>query len=355
MRASIITMTSTYNYGATLQAYALQTYVETLGCSCDIIDHMGWAGHRTIDIRNLSTDTLTKIPYKRVLEMGYRNFEKFYEEYMHMTKRYTTISELYVTPPKSDLFITGSDQVWNPRDLRKEFYLDFAPPEAKKISYAASIGVSEIADEVKGEVSALLEKMDAISVREQNGKVQLTPLTPNPIHVNCDPAFLLDEAQWFSISSEVPEIKGDYLLCYLIYKPDWFNEWAKAMKAATGLKIVFVGLQGYRKVYCDYYVRCAGPREFLWLVEHAKAVATSSFHGTVFSIIFGKPFAAMPDPPRPDRIHNLLKMFDLQDRELYENKVVDITKIYSRSAVKMVIKAEQEKTRKYFQSVMDQM
>lgn len=354
MNASIITMTSTYNYGATLQAFALQTYVETLGYSCNIIDHMGWTGHRTVDIHRLSMDTLLKLPYKNALEKGYRNFEKFYEEYMHMTRRYSSVEELYSDPPKSDLFITGSDQVWNPRDLRKEFYLDFVPCNARRISYAASIGVSEIMENAKTKVSELLINMDAISVREENGKAQLAQLTDKPISVNCDPVFLIDKEQWSSIGAELSEIKGDYLLCYMIYKPDWFSEWARAMKKATGLKIVLVGLHGYRRMYCDHYVRCAGPREFVWLIEHAKAVATSSFHGTVFSIIFGKPVITMPDPPRPDRIHNLLGMFGLQDRILYENKAIDITKEYSYSKVKDIIAIEQKKTRDYFQSVLDQ-
>lgn len=355
MKASIITMTSTYNYGATLQAYALQEYVETLGCSCNVIDHMGWSGARTIDITKLSKDEILKLPYKKKLELGYRKFEKFYAEHMHMTERYPTISSLHGTPPQSDLFITGSDQVWNPRDLRKEFYLDFAPREAIKISYAASIGVSEIPEESREQITSLLGNLDAISVREQVGKSLLEQLTDKPITVNCDPVFLLNEAQWSSMSVQVPNIEEDYLLCYLIYKPKWFNEWAKAMKKATGLKIVLVGLQGYRSVYCDYFVRCAGPREFIWLIEHAKAVATSSFHGTVFSIIFGKPFVTMPDPPRPDRIHNLLGMFNLQDRELYDNENVDITRGYSHNTVKAVINAEQRKTQEYFRMVMDRM
>ena len=141
-------------------------------------------------------------------------------------------------------------------------------------------------------------------------------------------------------------------MCYLIYKPEWFNDWARAMKKATGLKIVLVGLQGYRRVFCDYFVRNAGPREFIWLIEHAKAVATSSFHGTVFSIVFGKPVVAMPDPPRPDRIHSLLEMFAIKDRELYENKMVDITKNYSDIDIKTIIKAEQKKTDKYFMSAL---
>lgn len=343
-------MTSTYNYGATLQAFALQDYIENIGYSCDVIDHMGWTGHRTISLKKFSKETILAIPYKRSLERGYGNFEKFYEEYMHMTRRYSSISELYFNPPESDLFITGSDQVWNPRDFRNEFYLDFAPEGTKKISYAASIGISDIPEEKKTDIKKFLNDFDAISVRENNGKEQLKSLTDKPISVNCDPVFLLNEEKWASIATENKQIKDDYILCYLIYKPEWFNEWARAVKKTTGLKIVFVGLQGYRRVFCDYFVRDAGPREFVGLIKNAKYVVTSSFHGTVFSIIFGKPFVAIPDPPRPDRIHNLLGDFNLQDRELYENKTDCIFQDYSHISIKEIVESEQKKTKDYFES-----
>ena len=131
MKVSIITMTCTYNYGATLQAYALQEFVESMGHSCDIIDHMGWYGHRTIHLE-CNIDSFLKYPFKSKLEQGFKNFEDFYLQNMHMTTRYESIKALYNSPPDSDVFITGSDQVWNPRDLRGEFYLDFAPCQAKK-------------------------------------------------------------------------------------------------------------------------------------------------------------------------------------------------------------------------------
>lgn len=350
MKASIITMTCTYNYGATLQAFALQTYIENLGHSCNIINHMGWSGHRTVLTDKLSKDTILKMPYKKALEIGYSRFEAFYYNRMHMTKRYATIKELYENPPDSDVFITGSDQVWNPRDLRKEFYLDFVPAVAKKISYAASIGVPAIMDDKKEIIRELLKGFQKISVRESSAKDNIQHLTDIEVSKNCDPVFLIGQDEWRKVESPINGLPDDYILCYMIYKPKWINSWLKQVKRKTGKKVIFMGLNGFRPVECDKYIRCAGPEEFLWLIDHASCVVSSSFHGIAFSVLFGKPLVAMPDPPRPDRINNLLSLFELHDRILYENKTNGIFTWYDYCNIERIIKTEQNKTKTYFLS-----
>ena len=325
MNVSIITMTRTYNYGATLQAYALQTYVESLGHNCEVIDHMRVCEdeHRKIKLNARSVDNFLQLPYKRKLESGFSNFESFYCDYMHMGKKYTNDEALFANPPEYDVYITGSDQVWNPRYIKEKFYLGFAPKQAKKISYAVSLGVTDIPEENQEIIKKYLGKMDSISVRESAGKMAIEKLTDKKVKLNCDPIFLLNREEWRNVESSVEGVPEDYILCYMIYKPNWINNWLKEVKKKTKKKIVFVGLTGYRPVYCDKFIRTAGPREFLWLIDHASAIATSSFHGTAFSIMFGKPVIAMPDPPRPARIHNLLGMFGLGNQEIYEPRVDD--------------------------------
>lgn len=321
MKVSIMTMTSTYNYGATLQAFALQKCVESLGHSCEFIDHFRVCDdeHRRISLTDFSKGNLLQIPYKSKLEKGYANFELFYKEHMHMNgRKYKNDNELMSDPPIYDAYITGSDQVWNPRELKPKYYLKFAPKGAKKISYAASLGVSDTSDENKRVMSEYLKNMDAISVREEQGKKLIESLTDKKVNLNCDPIFLLDREQWREFEKPVEGIDGDYILCYMIYKPKWINEWLKEIKKKTKKKIVFVGLSGYRPVIHDKFVRTAGPAEFLWLIDHASGVITSSFHGTAFSIMFGKPVIAISDPPRPARIRNLLGTYDLSDCELKE-------------------------------------
>ena len=355
MKATIITMTRTYNYGATLQAYALQEYIRCMGNDCLIIDHMNpGETHRKVSIKDLSFGNLLKLPYKKRLEDGYRRFECFYRNHMNMTRPYYSESELFADPPVADVYISGSDQVWNPRDAKlNRFFLNFAPEEKKRISYAASLGVSNIPEENKKQISDYLQKIDGISLREEKAYDSIRELTDKPISVNCDPVFLLDREQWRAIQSPVDGLKpGEYILCYLIYRPEWFSEWIKQIGKKTGKKIVVVGLQGYRRIRCDRYIRDAGPSEFLWLIDNAAAVATTSFHGSAFSILFGKPLVAIPDPPRPTRIRNLLKLFGLERSELNNNDSRFEFEEYSIEKVDAIVKIEREKSENYLRDFL---
>lgn len=355
MNVSIITMTRTYNYGATLQAYALQTYIESLGHNCNIIDHMAFSdSHRTVPINDFSINNLLKFPVKRQIERGYYNFEQFYKEYMKMTKRYETIDELISNPPNSDVFITGSDQVWNPRDSKiNKFFLEFVPEHKLRISYAASIGDSIIPDEQKDYYRQKLKLFNGISVREEEGKSILNELTDKDISVNCDPIFLIEKGKWSSLEKTVECIKKPYILCYMIYRPEWYNKFIKEIKKRTGYEIVLMDLNGISRLNADRYIRFAGPKEYLWLIDNAEIVVSSSFHGNAFSILFGKKLISIPDPKRPDRIHNLLQMFDMNDCSISDNDPNIIQNIQkdSNENIRKIISIQQNKTYKYFSEI----
>lgn len=354
MKASIITMTSTYNYGATLQAYALQEFVKNLGYECDIIDHMNTHGeHRTIKLSDFSRANFKKIPYKFKLECGYKRFESFYMQHMNMTPRYAHIEDLYANPPQSDVFISGSDQVWNYKDPKLDrFLLDFVPDDKCKISYAASMGNSTLPDEVKDRYIKALSRFNAISVREQEAYNMIQPLTDKKVCVNCDPVFLLNVEEWRTLENPVRGLKkNDYVLCYMLHMPTWFNSWVDKLRKKTTQKIIFVGLDGYRLVNCDGYIRDAGPCEFLWLIDNAALVVSSSFHGNVFSLIFGKSLISTPDIKRPDRIRNLLRLFGQEDRILFNSCDNINTTSIGLNTIEPIIKAEQEKSKIYFESI----
>ena len=356
MKVSIITMTSTYNYGATLQAYALQEFIKGLGADCQFIDHMSIPQkHKTIKLTDISKKNLIKIPYKFVIERGYSRFETFYQKHMNMGVRYATIQELHKNPPDSDLFVTGSDQVWNSKDPKIDrFLLDFVPNNKGKISYAASIGNSNLPEESKQKYIDALKRFDAVSVREQQGYEMIQPLTDKKVQVNCDPAFLLSAEDWRSLEKPVKGLKkDDYILCYMLHLPVWFNDWIKQIKKQVKCKIVFVGLNGYRKVYCDKYIRDAGPGEFLWLIDNAKGVISSSFHGNVFSLIFGKDLISTPDKNRPDRIRNLLQKFNQTKRIKFDvDGGVGFGEMVDANAVEEIARQEREKSKEYLLRAM---
>ena len=350
MKVSIITKTSTYNYGAALQAYALQEYIESLGNECEHVNHAGTGKKRKVKIFDPSLNGLLRLPFKRQIDKGYACFEKFYDDHIHMGRRYANTASLISDPPKADVYVTGSDQVWNPRDEKGKFYLEFAPRSKKKISYAASIGDASIPEKDKPVIRDYLKAFDGISVRENSALRLLSELTDKKISVNCDPIFLLDREKWRRVEEQVPRLLDKYILCYLIYKPEWFNDWARELRKKTGLKVVFVGLGGFRPVIHDRYIMSAGPGEFLYLIDHAAAVITSSFHGTAFSILFGKQFIAIPDPKRRDRVHDLLKLCNLTANELFECDKTKRFNDYDHTKVVDVIDRERESSKQYLLS-----
>lgn len=353
IKVSIITKTSTYNFGAALQAYALQSYIESHGHECEHINHAGTGRWDKVNIFDLSLDGLMKTLYKPQIDKGRTRFREFYAEYLHIGERYSDFAALKANPPDADVFITGSDQVWNPRDEIEKYFLEFVPQTKKKISYAASIGDSFIPDDKKDYIRNALRSFESISVREKSASAIISSLTEKTVNINCDPIFLLDKDQWRNVETPIHGLPEKYILCYMIYKPDWFNTFVKELKKKTGYKIVFVGTGGFRPVVNDKYIRSAGPQEFLYLIDHASAVLTSSFHGTAFSILFGKPFISLPNPKRIDRIHDMLTLFGLLSNEMTVKTDADGFVNYNRKATDNIIKEERNRSTQYLLSCMD--
>ena len=213
-----------------------------------------------------------------------------------------------------DYFVTGSDQVWNPyfADLEKLF-LKFAPRE-KRIAYAASISCPEIpSKDLQGFIDGI-NGMKAISVREQAGAELIEQLTGRKAEVVADPTMLVAAEKWREIARKPSWLKGDeeILTTYFLGKrPD---EVINRLAMEHGLKVVNI-LDEH--VFEHYAV---APEEWLWLIDHAKLMYTDSFHGTVFSILFRRPFVVTERigdgcvNKMTSRIDTLLGKFGLEAR-----------------------------------------
>lgn len=201
------------------------------------------------------------------------------------------------------VYIAGSDQIWNPDQCRKSFFLDFVRNH-RCISYGASMGKTEIHPDKQEVIKGYLSKFDHISVREEQCRESLQPLTGKDISVHIDPTFLITNSDWRS--QEKPYgIQGSYILVYMIYWNKTCKEQIKELKRRTGLPVYAV-CSGLSRVYADHYLFDVGVEEFLWLVDHAEYVVTSSFHGAAMSAIFNKRFSAVINPATPSRIQNLM-------------------------------------------------
>lgn len=354
MKVKIVTMNSAYNYGAMLQAYALQETIKSMGHDCSFIDQRDTDKKKVVyskGLSNLPKNILSWV-YKNQVEQGYRRFENFITDEQKLTEEnYSNYNNLFKYPPKADVFITGSDQVWNPISFKPINFLDFVGDDAKKVSYAASMGVSFIPDEKKDKFKEYINKFDYISVREENTKGLIEDLTDKEVNVNVDPVFLLNNREWMKLAEPVEEIKKPYILAYVMYRTKFLNQWLKKVHKETGLDIILIYNTSYRNVFKNKMIRNAGPKEFIWLMANAEKIVTSSFHGTAFAAIFNKPFYTIINPDSPARITNIINKLDMHDTILESNSSLVFPEI-NYEKVNSNIEKEKEKSLDYLNKAL---
>lgn len=309
-----ITCHNVYNYGASLQAYALQHYLETLDNDVEIIDFQpDFLSYHYKPFKIAKTGKAAAIckvlpfmryPYglvknRRMFKTWGRkkSFDSFTTNFLHLTKRYNTSEELRNDPPKADVYVAGSDQIWNTQYMNgKEpaFYLDFG--NAKKISYAASFAVSKIQDAWKPFVKKELSHLNHISVREKTGLMILEDLGIKDGKVVVDPVFLLGKEHWLNLCNQAKKYnfkKEGYILVYDFENDERIQ--SLAIKLKDYLHIPIINVNDHNTLsYVNKNINDAGPLEFLSLVNNAKVVISSSFHATSFSLIFNKQFYVFP-------------------------------------------------------------
>lgn len=351
MRVNIITKHSAYNFGAMLQAYALREKVFDLGAECSIIDLRqkkpdtvsSWT-HPTGAVKNLAFYL-----HKNDILEGHKRFEDFIDNYTK-TEKYDSSWDLRTNIPDADVYITGSDQVWNPLKIDDAFFLRFVPDDKIKASYAASMGISYTPEGAKSILKEYVSNFDYISVREETAKKMLSEITDKNVEVNVDPVFLLDEDTWKSVGIK-PDLKKPYILCYVLYRPKWLNEWLKKLHKATGKQIVVVTSDAYRNIYHNKMIRNAGPFEFLGLLQNADFVVSTSFHGVALSIANKKPFYAAINENAPSRISDLLSLMKLEDRIISQNSDTILTDL-DYSETDKIIEREREKSIRYLKELI---
>lgn len=298
---NIITFQDSMNYGALLQAYALQSFIEELGYTVGILGY-----NRPMDenvkytFRGRVANILKKITHNKKIENSLsRRFSEFRKNYLSIN---------YSSHAK--VFITGSDQVWNIRNsFDPMFFLSFVDDSIYKMSYAASMLGCDVPDDKQGLVREYLSSLDMISVREESVKDCLKKLYDGQIDVNLDPTLLHEQSFYDQIAKKIDFLPNHYILAYILHIPKNGNRILRWLKKETGYPVVLLDSSGNVGLFIknDILVRDAGPREFLYLFKHADCVVTTSFHGTCFSIIFEKEFYAIVNPSSPGRINDLLK------------------------------------------------
>ncbi len=349
MKIKTITCHNVYNYGASLQAYALQHFLEEQGHDVEIIDFQPYFHQDRYNLfyigkgykyYNISAKYpflkpfIAMISNRKMFQTYGRKkfFDKFTNTFLHLTThRYETTEELRKIPPTADIYIAGSDQIWNTNcenGLEPAYYLDFGQQSIKRISYAASFAISEIQPEYKSFVSNQLQKFDKISVREQTGLDILTTLGISDGHRVLDPVFLLTSEEWTILTKNAHTHKlksNKFIVVYDFLGDEKIAKLSKTLKNNFNLPIVSVN-DACSRNYADININDAGPLEFLWLIKNAHTVIASSFHATAFSIIFNKDFYIYPlkGQSSSSRMIDLLGMLGLSERFLSEKPLNSI-------------------------------
>lgn len=324
MRIGIITQPLSRNYGGILQNYALQRTLTKLGHTAytfDILPRTSRWG--IIAIKNIAKMLLGKsyapIKYPSEIKQQENHLRQFVEKHITLISPRCTLPTVDKAEEyRLDALIVGSDQVWRPKYNRSiaDMFLGFARNmNIKRVAYAASFGTDEweYSSSQTDECSALAQKFNAISVREDSG-VRLCNdyLGVDAQHV-LDPTMLLSAEEYNSTIKDIPVETTPYLFAYILNANPQKIDYINKVATQKGLKVIIKGADGG-------ITREDSIERWLAYFRDAKYIITDSFHGCVFSIIYHVPFVAMANKARGlSRFLSLLSIFKLEDRLIIPN------------------------------------
>lgn len=368
MKIKTLTTYNVYNYGASLQAYALMKYLQDKGHEVEIINYQPEYLRRKYDYKwvnpesKMSKYLVTRFAY-RIMKYLQRQttlkrkkaFDQFTNNSLKQTSiKYLNYSELKKNPPEADLFIVGSDQIWNVfyetgRD--NAFFLDFVT-KGKKASYAASFSYTNIDDNNKTRIKNLLKDFSAISVREYHGVNILSEIGIDSKWV-LDPVFLISKNEWKTFIPAYNK-KEKYLLIYDFEGNTSLKKFAIDYAKEYDLKIYSIN-DTYPRLYADKNFNGAGPIEFLTMIYHCDAFISNSFHGTAFSIIFNKPVFVFNRHRHKvnSRMESLMTIFQLKECiEPDSSQIKYINNYFDFKKINQILDSERNKSLNFINALL---
>lgn len=317
----IITFHKSRNYGAVLQAFALQQKMSELFENVEIIDYQNSEIAKVVkfvDIKGKGIKALAAAVLRAVFRFNKNSaFNSYMKKYMRLSAQVDRNS-IKNYCDKYDVLITGSDQVWNIELTGNDetYFLDFADDSKTLASYAASFGDSE--PEISDSLKSMLKRFDIITLREKIMLEKVQTAIQKDIYTCCDPTLLIAADEWRGYASKRLS-KKPYVFMFVIDEAPELSRYARKIAEEKGMKLVS------NKNDLSFF-RHPRPDEFLSWILNADYVITNSFHGTVFSLLFNKKFAAhmytASDKPKK-RIMELLSDVGLEHRNT-RNTAFDI-------------------------------
>lgn len=323
MKVAIITFHRAINYGAVLQAYALQEAIRKKGHDCIILNYFcptmeAYTApfnmfEKEPNIKNYIIAGI-KTPFRLIRKIRFYNFSK---KYMRLSK---PIKNLHEMDFDYDCFITGSDQVWNDYLTGNDmsYFLDFVNLDNKKMSYAACFGYELLPEELKKNYKMYLSKFNKISVRDEVSKKIIHELLRDKkeIFVTVDPTLLWTGDFWGKFRKS--NSKGKYILIYSLNQEIGLMKCARELSEKYSMDILYIcnDIFEIKKYSYVKHIFSPKPEDFLSLIANAEYVVTNSFHGTVFSLVFHRKFYCETQygSKKNKRIEDLLEKIGCTDR-----------------------------------------
>lgn len=343
MKIAVLTRRYGYNYGSSLQAYAMRLMLEGLGHNVTVLNYDEFSQHPTWKIkptlRNIVVPILcflgklglnNNIIYTAKIESEQKKqFEIFDEKYINPTKRILSSSrQLFEQIKGSNACICGSDQIWNPNFYDTHFFLDFCNKnEIKKIAYAPSFGVSNIS-KYKDDIKKYLNEFCHISVREKQGQIIIKDLIGKTCPVVLDPTIMVKASMWRELKQESNlKLPKRYIACYFLGHNYIPHEIISSLSKQLDSEIINITTFRTPNNINGHQFNKLSPLQFLDVMDQAYCVLTDSFHATVFSVLFNKNFYSFSKHNNSDennensRLFSLLGSLNLQSRYIDYNKI----------------------------------
>lgn len=364
-KIGILTYHRVSNFGSLLQTYALQQYLIKKGNEVEVIDYYPERLRMKRLLFHVSPNwsrpflrmTAHLIPAVISRLLGYHMMNRFLHKYIKLTeKSFASEDELLANLPQADIYMNGSDQIWNldtsDGKTDRVFFMAFLSKKKIRTAYAGSFGKDDFSEEELTEIKKYLSDYKSISVRENTGLDILRRIgIDNGVWV-LDPVFLLKKEEWLQI---VPRMKlpHNYLLVYNLNRNPKISEMAQKIAKDRNLDIVnfahsFLFIKGAKNIIYPT------PNSFIALFANAGYVITDSFHGTAFSINFNKQFVCIPAPRFNSRLESVLSLFGLRERLIYDWE--DYKRLETEidyMAVNRILETERVKAYKYIECMLN--
>lgn len=360
MKLGIITFHRAINYGAVLQAYALNKATKELGYQSEVINYRYNKidnGYILFSSKSLKRK-LSDLYYYPIKSVKIKKFQDFINSNIDLSKEtYKNTDELKKSNNVYDIYLTGSDQVFNLNMTGddKNYFLDFVNENSKKNSYAASFGQKQIPEDKKNMYIELLNKFNNISVREKDAIGMVENLLGKKPRIDVDPSFLLSKEQWKDISV-APKEKNKYIVLFVMQKNKTIFNFAEELSKKTGYEIIFI-TDGYKKLLKAKHKKTVSPQEWLGYFLNAEYIITNSFHGLAFAINFNKKFfVELQKPPAPgnSRLETLLEEYDLKNRLIKDGKCDYIEEEIDWNIVNKKLKENKQKSLEYLKGLKNE-